>query len=355
MEAVTMWKRMLMGCAVMVVLIFPLLVPAASNAACGVDPPLPPDGFSWPASGPVSTEWSLDCRTDRGHRGIDIAVAEGDPILASAAGIVVFAGYTPAEDGGLTISIEHEGGMRTTYLHLANVIVSQGQAVSKSQQLGSSDGSPLHFGMKVATARETYFNPVIWIAPLEMPSSSTGPPTETATGTESGPASSPAPAPEPSASQPSPGSAAAVPSSPGVESAMAMSEIIPEIRAGLITSPAPATAPGHGDISSGGIRSFPLYPDAETLPPGPEILVPDITANGATTPDADGLLTRFDDSADSSQGKSPYTAQSTRRPSTITRDGSPMRNLLLAGLLLMAGAGSGLLHKLTHQKPALGY
>src|SRR5665811_391408 len=156
-----MWKRMLMCCAVIVISCSPLLVPRTLSAACGLEPPLPPEGFLWPTSGPISTTWSLDCLTDRGHRGIDIAVSSDDSIRASASGVVVFAGYTPAEGGSTTISIEHEGGMRTTYLHLTRIKVSKGLAVRQGQELGSSDGSPLHFGMKIATARDIYFNPCL--------------------------------------------------------------------------------------------------------------------------------------------------------------------------------------------------
>lgn len=331
-----------MGCEVMVVSFFSLLVPAAANAACGVDPPLPPEGFSWPASGPVSNEWSLDCHTDRGHRGIDIDVTEGDPILASAGGYVVFTGYTPAEGGGMTISIEHEGGMRTTYLHLAQVKVTEGQPVSKGQQLGSSDGSPLHFGMKVTTPREVYFNPASWLAPPESTSTTTGPPPETAPGTESDPASSSTSAPEQSASQPSPGSATTVPSDIASDSVTAITGTIQATPAGAATNSTYDAAPIQWDFASGSA--------ATTLLASQERPYSDITANNAATTEADRLYTRFDGSG-SSPDKSLSTYQATNPDSTIPGDHSPIRDLLLAGLLITATAGSGLWLKEIHQEP----
>jgi len=160
-----MWKRILSCSSFVFASLFPLFFPTISIAACGGEPALPAEGLSWPATGPISVPWGLECRTDRGHRGIDIAVSYGDSIRASASGVVIFAGYTPAEGGGTTVSIEHQGGMRTTYLHLEHITVSQGQFVSQGQELGSSDGSPLHFGMKVNSPREAYFNPAIYLMP----------------------------------------------------------------------------------------------------------------------------------------------------------------------------------------------
>jgi murein DD-endopeptidase MepM/ murein hydrolase activator NlpD len=149
-----------------VLLLTVLLVPVSTSAyaACGVDPPLPPEGFAWPVSGTVSNSWSLDCASDKGHRGIDIDVRAGSPVTASASGTVVFSGFTPAEGGGSTISIEHPGGLRTTYLHLTGVAVISGQKVEQGQVLALTDGSQLHFGLKLTDPRELYFNPLVYLS-----------------------------------------------------------------------------------------------------------------------------------------------------------------------------------------------
>lgn len=47
-----------------------------------------------------------------GHRGVDLAGREGQPVYAAAAGTVVFAGSLA---GRPVVSIAHPGGLRTTY------------------------------------------------------------------------------------------------------------------------------------------------------------------------------------------------------------------------------------------------
>jgi len=133
------------------------------SAQCGDSAEPPPVNFIWPATGPISNGWSLDCLTDRGHRGIDIQSEAGSPVSASADGVVIFCGFTPAEGGGSTISIEHAGGFRSTYLHLNDVRVSTGQTVEQGELVALSDGTPLHFGIKLPGGRDTYFNPLAWL------------------------------------------------------------------------------------------------------------------------------------------------------------------------------------------------
>lgn len=147
-----------------------LMVARQAVAACSVDPPSLPENLAWPANGPITTSWTLDCATDRGHRGIDIAGPAGSQIIASAAGTVIFRGYTPAEGGGITVSIEHAGGLRTTYLHLVQAAVTAGQHVDQGQLLALADVTPLHFGLKQAGPREVYFNPLDFLpAPVAEP------------------------------------------------------------------------------------------------------------------------------------------------------------------------------------------
>jgi murein DD-endopeptidase MepM/ murein hydrolase activator NlpD len=49
---------------------------------------------------------------NRGHRGVDLAGAPGQPVYAAGAGTVVFAGELA---GRPVVSIAHPGGLRTTY------------------------------------------------------------------------------------------------------------------------------------------------------------------------------------------------------------------------------------------------
>ena len=49
---------------------------------------------------------------NRGHRGVDLAGAPGQPVYAAGAGTVVFAGELA---GRTLVSIAHPGGLRTSY------------------------------------------------------------------------------------------------------------------------------------------------------------------------------------------------------------------------------------------------
>jgi len=87
-----------------------------------------------------------------GHRGIDYGVPSGTPVVASGAGRVSFAGPV-AND--LFVTIEHSGGIATTYSFLSRIDVSSGDLVAQGQVIAASGhghpgGSPgLHFGAKL--------------------------------------------------------------------------------------------------------------------------------------------------------------------------------------------------------------
>ena len=95
-----------------------------------------------------------------GHRGIDMAVPIGTPVVASNAGTVAFAGAVGTE---LFVSIDHADGIRSTYSYLSVVSVSKGDVVARGQQVALSGPGHvgatqphLHFGMRVG---DTYLDP----------------------------------------------------------------------------------------------------------------------------------------------------------------------------------------------------
>ncbi len=112
--------------------------------------------FLWPAQGEVICTFrpAQGSYGAGGHAGIDIALARGSEVRASAAGTVSFAGGTPL---GACVSVIHPGGFKTTYVSLGAVRVRRGQEVGAGQVLGTSDGSKdrssslphLHFGIFV--------------------------------------------------------------------------------------------------------------------------------------------------------------------------------------------------------------
>ena len=70
------------------------------------------------------------------HAGLDVAVARGTPIKASAPGVVL-----AVDDyffNGMTVFVDHGNGLITMYCHLDHFDVQAGQAVSKGQRLGRS-------------------------------------------------------------------------------------------------------------------------------------------------------------------------------------------------------------------------
>ena len=95
-----------------------------------------------PVEGETVAEYAMDClsynRTTRDwrvHNGVDIAAAEGTPVLAAADGTV----YTVYDDEtmGTTVVIRHEEGYTTKYACLAqDVTVAPGDAVTMGQQIG---------------------------------------------------------------------------------------------------------------------------------------------------------------------------------------------------------------------------
>lgn len=84
------------------------------------------------------------------HAGIDLAADEGTPIHAAAAGTVLAAGWVYA-GYGISVMIDHGGGVQTHYAHQSRTVVQPGQKVKAGQVIGyegstgDSTGPHLHF------------------------------------------------------------------------------------------------------------------------------------------------------------------------------------------------------------------
>ncbi|HET9630067.1 MAG TPA: M23 family metallopeptidase [Novosphingobium sp.] len=87
----------------------------------------------------------------RMHAGVDFGAAWGSPIVASAAGVVSFAGYHGGH--GNYVRLEHGGGLGTGYGHMSRIAVSPGERVSAGEVIGYvgstglSTGPHLHYEM----------------------------------------------------------------------------------------------------------------------------------------------------------------------------------------------------------------
>lgn len=108
-------------------------------------------GFIWPVSGPVTSGFGW--RWGRMHEGIDIGAGSGTPIVAAAAGTVIFSGWMSGY--GNLVVVDHGGGVATAYAHQSSIAAGVGQFVSQGQVIGYVGctghcfGSHLHFEVRV--------------------------------------------------------------------------------------------------------------------------------------------------------------------------------------------------------------
>lgn len=86
----------------------------------------------------------------RMHRGIDYGHPPGTPVLATASGTVLLAGWCDSGTGNCVV-IEHANGWRSQYFHLSAVHaragrrVVQGEVIGEIGSTGRSTGPHLHF------------------------------------------------------------------------------------------------------------------------------------------------------------------------------------------------------------------
>lgn len=143
--------------------------PTAPRAVATVAAPSPRGDYGWPtgALGVVLEDFAPPAaRWGSGHRGVDLSLAAGSPVLAAADGTVAFAGTVA---GKPVVSIDHADGVRTTYEPVEGS-VEAGEVVARGQVIGTllpghrSDGaSALHWGAR--TGPKEYVNPLRLISP----------------------------------------------------------------------------------------------------------------------------------------------------------------------------------------------
>lgn len=115
--------------------------------------------FSMPVNTPVRFTSGFGGRSDpfgrgwRSHEGQDMAGSYGAPILATADGVVTYAGW---ENGyGRLVKIKHEFGIETRYGHLSQIRVNVGDRVSRGDRIGDmgnsgrSTGTHLHYEIRI--------------------------------------------------------------------------------------------------------------------------------------------------------------------------------------------------------------
>jgi len=116
-------------------------IPPVASVAPGSLP------WLWPAPGKVIENFD-----DVRNKGIDIAGNEGEPVLASADGDVVYVGNALRGYGNLVI-VKHNDEFISAYAHNRAILVKQGEAVKRGQKIaefGRSDADrvKLHFEIR---------------------------------------------------------------------------------------------------------------------------------------------------------------------------------------------------------------
>jgi lipoprotein NlpD len=132
-----------------------VVVPGAASALparpeAGRVPEIDDDhlGWIWPTVGKVVAGFSESANL----KGIDIAGKAGQPVVASAAGKVVYAG-TGLRGYGKLIIVKHNSTFLSAYAHNRQITVKEGQQVAKGQkiaEMGDTDADQveLHFEIR---------------------------------------------------------------------------------------------------------------------------------------------------------------------------------------------------------------
>ncbi len=123
--------------------------PASAAAALSAPAAMAGIDWVWPASGKILATFSDG--SGEANKGIDIAGKIGEPVQAVAVGKVIYVG-TMNKYGKLVIVL-HGSGHSSVYAHNSNILVKEGQMVTRGQkiaELGDSDADQpkLHFEIR---------------------------------------------------------------------------------------------------------------------------------------------------------------------------------------------------------------
>lgn len=151
-----------------------VLLGVAAPVPAGASPAVPPRFAPWAA--PLGGVLDVAHPFERppgpyaaGHRGVDLGGVPGSVVLAAGNGVVVFAGTVA---GRPVVSIDHAGGLRTTY-EPVDPTVAAGQAVARGSPIGvllaGHAACPreacLHWGLRRG---ETYLDPMRLLHPVRV-------------------------------------------------------------------------------------------------------------------------------------------------------------------------------------------
>ncbi|MBU4215760.1 MAG: M23 family metallopeptidase [Actinobacteria bacterium] len=158
-----MWRPTLRRSVGLALLVLVAIVPGTGAAPTLAEDPAVP--YRLPIDGPTAVlrefdppahEWSA------GHRGVDLALPPGGPVLAPAAGVITFAGQVA---GRPVITVAHADGRRSSLEPVVPAVavgevVTAGQVIGALGQPGASHCAPiacLHWGVREG---RTYVDPL---------------------------------------------------------------------------------------------------------------------------------------------------------------------------------------------------
>jgi len=122
---------------------------------------------------PWGWRWSERRGAWRMHTGVDLAAAEGTPVLAARAGRVLLVESVGAY--GLSVLIDHGQGLETLYAHPLDAAVQPGLSLEAGAVIGrvgmsgSASGPHLHFELRQRGAQLTALDPTPHLPPLLPP------------------------------------------------------------------------------------------------------------------------------------------------------------------------------------------
>lgn len=128
------------------------------------------NGFQWPILGRISGVYGsqrvLNGKPRSPHNGVDIAAPKGSTVLATAKGTIALV-HQDMFYSGKTVMIDHGHGLSSIYIHMSEILVKQGQLVTKGEAIGAvgmtgrATGPHLHWGISLF---RTHLDPMLIVA-----------------------------------------------------------------------------------------------------------------------------------------------------------------------------------------------
>lgn len=140
--------------------------------------------WAWPTDRPYTITSYYEYRWGSFHDALDIYVGYGSPVYAANNGVVykIGTGCTPGyiacngRQGNYILINHNAGGYYTIYMHLRDILVSEGQTVARGQKIATMGntgnvypvpsssnpygGTHLHFGVRVGSPYGSTINPL---------------------------------------------------------------------------------------------------------------------------------------------------------------------------------------------------